>query len=255
VNIFKQGRDGDLRTKKEGRFVATKIRVAVLYTGGKDSTFACQRLQELGYDVCCLVSVLSENKESYMWHTAEVELARLSAVALGMPIIMVPTKGEKENEVADTLSAIRDARAKFDFEALASGGIASIYQKERIEKIARLAELKPLSPIWGIEQASYMRNLVSIGYRTIVTSVSAEGLGKNWLGREIGKESVEELIALSGKFGFNPAFEGGEAETFVLDCPIFKRGGIKILDKQIEWNGYYGRLKIRDAVVVPKQNL
>ena len=35
--------------------------------------------------------------------------------------------------------------------------------------------------------------------------------------------SLDDLEKLSVKFGFNLNFEGGEAETFVINCPLFSK--------------------------------
>ena len=57
-----------------------KMKLAVLYSGGKDSNYALYLTQKHGHEVSCLVSMKSENKESYMFaknfvpniHTAHV---------------------------------------------------------------------------------------------------------------------------------------------------------------------------------------
>ncbi|MEM3226166.1 MAG: ATP-binding protein, partial [Saccharolobus sp.] len=37
------------------------------------------------------------------------------------------------------------------------------------------------------------------------------------------ENNVETIIKAAIRYGFNPAFEGGEAETFVTYAPLFKR--------------------------------
>jgi diphthamide synthase (EF-2-diphthine--ammonia ligase) len=54
------------------------------------------------------------------------------------------------------------------------------------------------------------------------------------------------LKHLSKKFGFNLNFEGGEAETFVINCPFFSNP-IKINKFEKNWDGYRGRFEIVDA--------
>ena len=39
--------------------------------------------------------------------------------------------------------------------------------------------------------------------------------------KKLHKNDVNVLYNLSQKFGFNLNFEGGEAETFVVNCPLF----------------------------------
>jgi uncharacterized protein (TIGR00290 family) len=79
-----------------------------------------------------------------------------------------------------------------------------------------------------------------------MTTVSSDGLDETWLGKPILKSEINTLKQLSDKFGFNLNFEGGEAETFVIDCPLFSNS-IKINQYEKKWDGYRGRFEIVDA--------
>ncbi len=91
-------------------------------------------------------------------------------------------------------------------------------------------------------------------YFFILTSVSAAGLDQKWLGRIININAVRELLKLSKNYQFNPVFEGGEAETLVLDCPLFLSERIEIMESETSWDGIRGRLNIRKAHLVQKKN-
>jgi diphthine-ammonia ligase len=231
-----------------------KGKVGMMYTGGKDSTYSLGRLLELGYKIVCLITIVSANEESYMLHTRGIEMTRLSSSALNLPLFMGYTNGRKEEELRDIKNAIVDAREKYEFEAIGTGAIASQYQKSRMEAVASDCGLSALSPIWGVDQRRYVRSLIQDKYRFILTSVSCEGLNRDWLGREITLEGLQKLEQLSLKHRFNIAFEGGEAETFVLDCPLYKQSRIRILDAEIAWNGYYGFLNIKRAILEDKDS-
>jgi diphthamide synthase (EF-2-diphthine--ammonia ligase) len=79
-----------------------------------------------------------------------------------------------------------------------------------------------------------------------LTTVTSDGLDDSWLGNIISKSDIVTLKSLSEKFGFNLNFEGGEAETFVIDCPLFTNS-IKINKFEKKWDGYRGRFEIVDA--------
>ena len=70
-------------------------------------------------------------------------------------------------------------------------------------------------------------------------------LDDSWLGKKIQIQILTILKNLSEKFGFNLNFEGGEAETFVVNCPIFFQIEIKKSEKN--WDGYRGRFEIVEA--------
>jgi len=223
-----------------------------MYSGGKDSTFVVESLQNSGFEVTCLISIISENPDSYMLHTANIELSKLSAMALGIPIVSGRTKGMKEEELSEIQECIAKARKKFPFEFLGSGAICSEYQRSRLAKIASQIGISSLTPLWGVDQEQYVRDLVQKGYHFIFTSVSAEGLNESWLGKSIDEKAVVNLVSLSRKYHFNPALEGGEGETLVLDCPLFKKSRLEITESTLRWDGSRGILAIKNAKLVNK---
>ena len=84
------------------------MRLGVLFSGGKDSTLALHIAQEKE-QVVCLITLLSLNKESYMFHTPNIDVTALQAEALGLPRVAKTTAGEKEKELADLEDAIAEA--------------------------------------------------------------------------------------------------------------------------------------------------
>jgi uncharacterized protein (TIGR00290 family) len=91
-----------------------------------------------------------------------------------------------------------------------------------------------------------MKELLDENFEYIISTVSSDGLNDSWLGRTINKNDLYELEKLQKKFGFNLNFEGGEAETFVTNCPIFEKS-LLIQDSITEWDGYRGRFEILEA--------
>ena len=91
-----------------------------------------------------------------------------------------------------------------------------------------------------------MNELLDSNFHFLMITVSSDGLGEQWLGKLISKFDIEVLNNLSKKFGFNLNFEGGESETFVINCPLFSHP-IKINQFKKNWDGYRGRFEIVDA--------
>jgi len=220
---------------------------AVLFSGGKDSTYAIDLLRRDTFRVSCLITIFSENPDSYMLHTANINLVELSARALQIPLVIGRTTGKKEEELQDIKRTVLTAKEEYSFNTLGCGGLASNYQKSRIEKIAKECEVTSVCPLWGIDQREYMKKLVESGYHFVLTSVSAAGLDESWLGKEIDQKSANNLIELSRKYRFNAALEGGEGETLVLDCPLFVTERLKLVEYKKKWNGYQGLLEITKA--------
>lgn len=226
------------------------MKAAVLFSGGKDSTMAIYMAIKGGWNVEYLISMISENPESYMFHTSNIHLTELAAQAMDIPLIRANTQGEKEKELNDLKTVLQDLKDK-GVEAVFSGALASSYQKSRIEKICRDLFLESYTPLWQRDPKEYMEELLDLGFEVILVSVSAEGLDESWLGEKIDAQILENLISLHNKYGIHLAFEGGEAETLVVDCPLFKKR-IKIQEIDKIWQGDSGYINIKKAYLKSK---
>lgn len=228
------------------------MKVAVLFSGGKDSTFAIYHCMQRGYDIKCLIAMVPENPESYMFHYPNIGLTDVLAKSMGIPIITQSTKGEKEEELKDLKKGI--SRVRQDVDAVVAGGLASKYQADRIGKICQSLGLKLLAPLWNVEGGKYWKMLLQAGFRVMIVSVSAEGLGKEWLGRIMDEQAFRELKSLSKKFSFHLGFEGGEAETLVLDAPMYKKR-LEVLDARTKWDGETGKYLVDDFLLINKKEM
>ena len=199
------------------------MKLAALFTGGKDSTYAIYLAQQAGNEITCLITIQSDNPDSYMFHTPAIELTELQAEAMEMPHIIASSEGEKEVELEDLELAIKVAKEKFDFSGILTGALFSEYQSSRIEKICLKLGLKCVNPLWHKNQEEEMQELVDQGFEFIFTAIAADGLNKNWLNKVIDNTDLLKLKELKDKIGSNVAGEGGEFESLVLDCPLFKK--------------------------------
>jgi len=219
------------------------MRVGALFSGGKDSTLALIKASR-EHKIECLISMLSENPESYMFHVPNATLTKYQAEAMEIPIIQKFTKGEKEKELCDLKKAIEEAKEKFGIEGIVIGAIKSNYQYLRIKNICDELKLELISPLWQMDEEEELKEVLKEGIKAVIVSVSAYPLTKDFLGKEIDGSIVKKFIEFREKFGFNPSGEGGEYETFVIDAPIFKKR-ISIEDFEIIWEVNSGYLKIK----------
>jgi ABC transporter with metal-binding/Fe-S-binding domain ATP-binding protein len=226
------------------------MKLAALVSGGKDSVFALYRVVKAGNSVAYLLNMLPEREDSWMFHHPNVALVELQAKALGIPLIRGTTRGEKEAELADLRRLI--ASVADEVEGIVTGALASNYQRERIERICSELGLEVHSPLWGIEPEKYWDELLASGFEVMITAVAAEGLGEEWLGIVVTREKLAELKRLAKRYRFHLGFEGGEAETLVLDMPLFKQ---RIVVKRAGklWRGNSGVYIIEEAELAPKE--
>jgi len=111
------------------------MKIAVLFSGGKDSCYSAYLAKKKGYELVCLITVYSDNQESYMFHTPSVKKTKKQAEVMNLPLVIQKTKGEKEEELKDLKNAISIAKEKYGINTLVTGALHSEYQASRIQKI------------------------------------------------------------------------------------------------------------------------
>ena len=227
------------------------MKCAVLFSGGKDSTYAAYLAKKEGHDISCLVSIISENPASYMFHTPSIKKVEKQAEAMNIPLITQETKGEKEEELIDLESAIKKAVEKYEIKGVITGAVASVYQTSRIKRICDKLGLECLNPLWQKNPQEYWDELLKNGFEIIIIAVSAEGMNEEWLGKKIDKISLDRLKEIEKKYRIHLAFEGGEAETFVVDCPLFYKK-LKILQAEKNFSKNSGTYDITKIDLVDK---
>ncbi len=227
------------------------MRVAVLYSGGKDSNLAAWRAKSDGHELVCLISASPIRADSYMFHVPNIKLARYQARSIGVPWIEIEVSGSKELEVSELAEALPGIAESQRIDAIVSGAIASRYQKERVDKACQKAGLLHLHPLWQQDEESMIREMLGLGFETYFVSVSAEGLGQEWLGRRLDLDALRDLLRLRSKHGINVSGEGGEYETFVCDMPLF-RDRIMITSTRKSWQRTSGSIEITGFQLVRK---
>jgi diphthine-ammonia ligase len=226
------------------------MRLGVLFSGGKDSTLALHKAAEKA-EAVCLITLVSENKESYMFHTPNIDVTALQAEALGLPLIRKVTKGKPEEELKDLDAAITQAINGFKIEGIVTGAVESVYQAARIQQICNGLGVWCVNPLWKRNQKDLLEETVAKGFKTVISGVFAYPLDKKWLGKQIDEALIQKLVALSEEYGLSPSGEGGEIETTVLDAPLFKKK-IEVLDSEVEAQGNSGVFRIKQARLTEK---
>jgi len=88
------------------------MKAAILFSGGKDSTYAAYLAKKAGYKLTCLLTMYSENKDSYMFHTPSITKTEKQAEVMQIPLIVDKTLGEKEKELVDLTRIIKTSIKK-----------------------------------------------------------------------------------------------------------------------------------------------
>jgi diphthine-ammonia ligase len=226
------------------------MKVGVLFSGGKDSCLALHKSMSF-HSVVCLITVLSESQESYMFHVPNIEITGKQAEAIGLPLVERRTQGKKEEELEDLIKAIDTAKTDYGVEGLVTGAVKSVYQSTRVQQICRRLDVWCFNPLWLKDEIELLQDVVKSGYEVIISGVFAFPLNKGFLGRRLDGDLIQRLEELKERYGLSPAGEGGEIETTVIDAPFFKKR-LEILDHEVSYKDYSGVFRIKDVRLIDK---
>jgi diphthine-ammonia ligase len=216
------------------------MNTAVLFSGGKDSVFATFLAKNHGITINCLLTIFSENKESYMFHTPSITKVEKQAEVMDLPLLIQMTRGKKESELVDLENLIRHARDDFDVQGIITGTVESAYQASRVQKICDTLGLDCFNPLWQKDQFELLKEIIEHDFDVIITGVFAYPLTDAWLGRHIDEGFLSDVRLLHRDYQINPAGEGGEFESLVVNCPLFQRPltitDTKTIGKKNSWS-------------------
>lgn len=220
------------------------MKLGILFSGGKDSTYAMYLAKKLGHEIVCLISIYSKNQDSFMFHTPTINLTKKQAKLIKLPIVVKKTKGEKEIELKDLESSIKSVIKKHKIHGIVTGAVESVYQSSRIQKICNKLKIECFNPLWQKNQIELLEELVKNKFEIIIVGVGAFPFDKKWIGKKIDKKFIEEIRKLNIKYKINPAGEGGEFESLVLNCPMFnKKLDVKLKNVVGEKNSWRGEFE------------
>ncbi|NXV07513.1 DPH6 ligase, partial [Cettia cetti] len=210
-------------------------------SGGKDSCYNMMQCVAAGHQIVALANLRpaentgqTDELDSYMYQTVGHHAIDLYADALDLPLYRGFIKGTsvntgrvytacQEDEVEDLYQLMKLVKDKEGVEGVSVGAILSDYQRVRVEDVCRRLNLQPLAYLWHWNQEVLLKEMISSNVQAIIIKVAAFGLDPDkHLGKTIG-EMEPILLELSGKYGVHVCGEGGEYETFTLDCPLFKK--------------------------------
>ncbi|MBU1853595.1 MAG: diphthine--ammonia ligase, partial [Candidatus Omnitrophica bacterium] len=91
--------------------------------------------------------------------------------------------------------------------------------KSWVERVCKELGIEPIEPLWGTSTVKDVEDFIDLGFKAIVVSCKADIFNKEFIGRYVDRELLEELK----KKNICPCGENGEFHTFVVDGPIFKK--------------------------------
>jgi diphthine-ammonia ligase len=223
-------------------------KVAVCWSGGKDSCLALYRVLKENKNVICLLSMVSEKDERNHAHGIKLEILELQAKALGLPIVLVDSAGDYELSL---ISALSQLKQQFGIEEIVFGSLYAEEDRKWNEEVAYKSGIDPLFPVWisPNESKKLLEEFISLGFSAVVCRASEKYFDQTWAGRFLDWSFFNDIqkpdICVMGELG--------EYHTFVLDGPIFHKR-VSLIKSGVVLNSGLWSLDIQRCQLFDKSN-
>lgn len=196
-------------------------KVALSFSGGKDSCLALYRLIEQGVHVTCLITTVWQENHKTVAHDQKRQLIIEQADRIGLPVYFIET--DFETYTADFAMVLKKLREEDGIDGAAFGDIYLEGHREWGEQVTRAASIEAVYPLWTKQEhvVRLLRQFVELGFNAEVIKVDGAKLPESWVGRRVDASFIEDILLYDDVC---PMGESGEYHTVVLDGPIFKKG-------------------------------
>lgn len=204
------------------------MKVACLWSGGKDSCFATYKAIQKGYNVAFLFNFLDDSAKKSLSHGLQAFTIQKQASSTEFPLFQkaMPRKTFREKFI----KLINEWKKDSGIEGIVFGDIYLQEHKDWIDKLCEETKVDAIMPIWEANTKELIEEFIQAGFKAIVIATNANFLGQEWLGRKIDKDFINDMKNLGN---IDLCGEKGEFHTFVYDGPIFKKPVEFIAGKKI----------------------
>ncbi len=189
-----------------------------LWSGGKDSCFACYKAKLDGYDIVSIINFADSGKNNSISHGLSVRVIEKQAASVDIPFLQKPMPDNEYRRAF--IELIGSYKKEKGIEGIVFGDIYLQEHKNWIDDVCAESKIQGIFPIWEKDTSKLIEEIIDAGFKSIVVSVRKDALEEKWLGRKIDAKFVDDLRKLGD---IDLCGEKGEFHTFVYDGPLFNK--------------------------------
>jgi uncharacterized protein (TIGR00290 family) len=220
-----------------------KRKTLLSWSSGKDSAWALHVLrQSSDIDLIGLFTVVNEKHNRVSMHAVRMEVLKLQAEAVGLPLQTIFLPDPCSNKECDAImQKFTEACARTGIECIAFGDLYLEDVRQYREEQLKGTGIKPLFPLWNIQTSSMANEMLSEGVEAYITCIDPKKLSPGFAGWKWSKSFIDQLPATA-----DPCGENGEFHTVVVDGPMFQYPLDIDIGESVKRNGFiFTDIKIR----------
>jgi uncharacterized protein (TIGR00290 family) len=188
------------------------MKVAGLFSGGKDSLYAIYLAEKQGLKVEHLICLIPSFPLPSA-HAENINALKILAESMKKSLTIIDFHREERRFV--------EALQRLEVNALVAGDIFVEQHVSYLEKICDRAGVDLLEPLFGRKTSDLFHEIFDSGFKALIIGVDVRYLGEEWLGFTLSTETANTF--LSKTKGVDPLGENGEYHTVVIECPLYPK--------------------------------
>jgi uncharacterized protein (TIGR00290 family) len=199
--------------------MASKKKITISWSGGKDSAFALFKVMASGeYEVVNLHTVIDKENHRVGLHGVREALIEQQAVQLGLPLVKLYLTASQDHQAYNSLmQSFYKICSDDGIEAVMFGDIYLEDLRAFREALLLSSGLSPYFPLWKIDSKLLLSDFIGSGFKTLICSANAALFSEDQMGKVLDEEFLNGLSS-----EIDPCGERGEFHTFVSNGPIFR---------------------------------
>lgn len=197
-----------------------KIKAVFNWSGGKDSALALNKTLRSGeYEIVSLLTTVNRNNNLSSMHNISLSLLRKQAESIGIPLYTVELTPEKPTgNYEQALSEAIEHFKNLEVTHFIFGDIFLHDVRTYREKQLAPYGISVVEPLWGKTSEEIIQEFLASGLQTVIVTVTASVLGKEFVGQTLDKKLVAAFPANTDICG-----ENGEYHTFCYAGGMFRK--------------------------------
>jgi len=208
--------------------------IVLNWSSGKDASFACYLLKkDKKYNISSLLTSVSVQYDRVSMHGTRIEILEKQAELMGLSLekIRIPEHADMETYNKTMQHALQKFIEK-DIKTFAFGDIfLEDLRKYREAQLAKIGA-KAIFPLWKMDIKSLVEQVEDAGIVAKIICVNDQYLDKEFLGKTINRQLLNDLPA-----NVDPCGENGEYHTLVIDAPFFKEK-LQVFEGEVVYKKY-----------------
>ena len=196
------------------------------WSGGKDSCLACYKAIKSGINVKYLLNFISREYKRCCFHGLEAKILRMQSELAGIQLVQKETSPDMKKYEEEFKSAVQELKSK-GINQMIFGDVYLNEHREWVERVCSELNSQAIEPLWNVPPEKVVEEFIESGFKAIVVSAKADLFGRDFVGRYVDSNFLEELKQRK----ICPCGENGEFHTLVVEGPIFK-GKIEVIETE-----------------------